>query len=145
MPLYEHTFIARQDISPQQVEALTEEAKKIVEDKGGKTVKEEYWGLRSLQYRIKKNRKGHYQLLGLDAPAEAVHELERQLRIHDDVLRYMTIKVEEIDPETPSAILVKREDRKRRGDRGDRGDRGPRPERGDRDDRGPRPDRAERA
>ena len=121
MPLYEHTFIARQDISPAQVEALTETLQKIVTDNGGKIAKSEYWGLRTLQYKINKNRKGHYSLLNIDAPADAIAELERQERINDDVLRALTIRVEEHD-EKPSPVLSRR-DRNDRGDRGDRGDR----------------------
>lgn len=138
MPLYEHIFIARQDISPAQVEALTETLQKIVTDNGGKIEKSEYWGLRSLQYKINKNRKGHYSLFNIDAPAAAVHELERQEKINEDVLRALSIRVEELDPE-PSPVLSRR-DRDGRGDR-DRGDR----DRGDRDrgdrDRGDRGDR----
>lgn len=120
MPLYEHIFIARQDISPAQVEGLTETLAKIVTDHGGKIEKSEYWGLRNLQYKIKKNRKGHYSLFNITAPAEAVHELERQERINDDVLRGLTIRVEE-HSEDPSPVLSRR-DRNDRGDR-DRGDR----------------------
>lgn len=114
MPLYEFTFIGRQDISNQQVDELVETATRIVEDNQGKVVKNEYWGLKNLTYRIAKNRKGHYQHLGIDAPSAALQELERQFRIHDDVLRYLTVRVDEIDPETPSAILQKKEERKRR-------------------------------
>ncbi|MGF1545021.1 MAG: 30S ribosomal protein S6 [Parvularculaceae bacterium] len=112
MPLYEHVFIARQDISPAQVEALTETLQKIVMDNGGKIAKSEYWGLRNLQYKIKKNRKGHYGLLNIDGPPAAVEELERQERINDDVLRALTVRVDEHD-ETPSPVLSRR-------DRGDR-------------------------
>jgi small subunit ribosomal protein S6 len=139
MPLYEHVFIARQDISPAQVEALTETLAKIVADHGGKIEKSEYWGLRSLQYKIKKNRKGHYSLFNIDGPAAAVLELERIEKINDDVLRSMTIRVEELDAE-PSPVLSRRD----RGDRdGERGGFGDRPERGGfgGGDRGPRGDR----
>ncbi len=145
MPLYEHVFIARQDMSPAQVEALTETLTKIVADNGGKVEKSEYWGLRSLQYKINKNRKGHYSLFNVDGPAAAIQELERQEKINDDILRSLTIRVEALDPE-PSPVLSRRDrdgDRPRgdrdRGDRGDRGDRdrGDR-DRGDRFDRGPR-------
>ncbi|VAV97932.1 SSU ribosomal protein S6p [hydrothermal vent metagenome] len=121
MPLYEHVFIARQDISPAQVEGLTETLAKIVTDNGGKIEKSEYWGLRSLQYKIAKNRKGHYSLFNIEAPAGAVQELERQERINEDVLRAMTIRVEELNPE-PSPVLSRR-DRNDRNDRNDRGDR----------------------
>ncbi|MEM9014124.1 MAG: 30S ribosomal protein S6 [Pseudomonadota bacterium] len=117
MPLYEHVFIARQDISPAQVEALTETLQKIVLDNGGKVEKSEYWGLRSLQYKIKKNRKGHYSLFNIDGPAGVIEELERQEKINDDILRAMTLRVEELDPE-PSPVLSRRD----RGDK-DRGDR----------------------
>ncbi len=139
MPLYEHIFIARQDISPAQVEGLTETLAKIVTDNGGKIEKSEYWGLRNLQYKIKKNRKGHYSLFNISAPAGAIFELERQEKINDDVLRALTVKVDELDEE-PSPVLSRR-DRNDRGDR-DRGDRGDR-DRGDRDrgDRGHRGDR----
>ncbi|MEO1014975.1 MAG: 30S ribosomal protein S6 [Pseudomonadota bacterium] len=134
MPLYEHIFIARQDISPAQVEALTETLQKIVTDNGGKIAKSEYWGLRNLQYKIKKNRKGHYGLMNIEAPADAIHELERQEKINEDVLRYMTLRVEEHN-EAPSPVLSRRDkgdrDRGRDRDRGDRGDR----DRGDRGDR----------
>ncbi|HNR76374.1 MAG TPA: 30S ribosomal protein S6 [Parvularculaceae bacterium] len=108
MPLYEHIFIARQDISPAQVEGLTETLQKIVTDNGGKVAKSEYWGLRSLQYKIKKNRKGHYSLFNIDAPAPVIEELERQEKINDDILRSLTIRVEELD-DTPSPVLSRRD------------------------------------
>ena len=128
MALYEHVVISRQDISPQQAEALNDTIKEIVEAQGGSVAKIEYWGLRNLTYRIKKNRKGHYSLLALNAPGDAVKELERQLSINEDVLRYMTVRVEELDLEL-SPILARRErDRDRRDD--DRPERGERPERG---------------
>jgi len=136
MPYYEHVFIARQDISPAQNETLTEELQGIVTANGGKIEKTEYWGLKNLQYKIKKNRKGHYTLFGLDAPAGAVSELERQMRINEDILRFLTIRVDEIDSE-PSAILTRRDRDDRRGGRDrDRGGRGG--DRGDRGDRGGR-------
>ncbi|HEY4078076.1 MAG TPA: 30S ribosomal protein S6 [Rhizomicrobium sp.] len=97
MALYEHLLIARQDISAQQVDALATHLKTIVEGEGGKIEKQEYWGLRGLAYRIKKNRKGHYVLLNINAPAGAVIELERQLKINEDVLRYITVKVDQFD------------------------------------------------
>ncbi len=121
MPLYEHIFIARQDISPAQVEGLTETLAKIVTDHGGKIEKSEYWGLRNLQYKIKKNRKGHYSLFNINAPAQAIEELERQEKINDDVLRMLTVKVDELNAD-PSPVLSRRD----RGDKGDRGDRGDR-------------------
>jgi small subunit ribosomal protein S6 len=97
MALYEHLLIARQDISAQQVDALATHLKTIVEGEGGKVEKQEYWGLRGLAYRIKKNRKGHYVLLNINAPGTAVAELERQLKINEDVLRYITVKVDQFD------------------------------------------------
>ena len=97
MALYEHLLIARQDISAQQVDALATHLKTIVEGEGGKIEKQEYWGLRTLAYRIKKNRKGHYVLLNLNSPAKAIFELERQLKINEDVLRFMTVKVDQFD------------------------------------------------
>jgi small subunit ribosomal protein S6 len=138
MAYYEHVVIARQDISPQQAEALNDQLKAIVEEHGGAVAKIEYWGLRNLSYRINKNRKGHYSLMALDAPAPAVKEMERQLSLNEDVLRYMTVRVEELDLEL-SPVLARRdreggrEGREGRGDRGDRGDREPRPERVDDD------------
>ena len=137
MALYEHVFLARQDISAQQVDALVEQYKGVIEANGGKVGRIENWGLKSLTYRIKKNRKAHYALMDIDAPAAAVQEMERQMRISEDVLRYMTIAVEKHE-EGPSAMMQKRD----RDDRGPRegGDRGPRREFGDRD-RGPRPPR----
>jgi small subunit ribosomal protein S6 len=133
MPFYEHVFLARQDASAQQVEELTAQLKGVVEGLGGKVTKTEYWGVRSLTYRISKNRKAHFTLLNLDAPAAAVVEIERQERISEDVVRYLTVRVEELE-EGPSAMMRKSERDRDRDDRGDRGDRGPR----DRDDRGPR-------
>ena len=114
MAFYEHVLIARQDISPQQVDALLEDITRTVQELGGRVEKSEYWGLRNLSYRVRKNRKGHYCLLNLNAPAEAVHELERKQRINEDVLRYLTIRVEELDEE-PSPVLARRErdDRRR--------------------------------
>ena len=97
MALYEHLLIARQDISAQQVDALATHLKTIVEGEGGKVEKQEYWGLRGLAYRIKKNRKGHYVLLNINAPSKAVVELERQLKINEDVLRFLTVKVDQFE------------------------------------------------
>jgi small subunit ribosomal protein S6 len=130
MALYEHVFLARQDISGQQVDTLIEQFKGILESNGGSVGKVENWGLRSTAYRINKNRKAHYVLMNVDAPAEAVSEMERQMRISDDILRYMTIRVEQHE-DGPSAIMRK-SDRDDRGDRGDRTDRGPRRDRDDR-------------
>jgi len=115
MALYEHVLIARQDISAQQAEALNDQLKALIEEQGGTVAKIEYWGLRNLSYRIKKNRKGHYSLLAIDAPAPAVKEMERQLSINEDVLRYGTFKVEELDLEL-SPILARR-DRERERER----------------------------
>ena len=137
MALYEHVFLARQDVSSQQVEALTDQFKAIIEQNGGKIAKVEQWGLKSLTYRIKKNRKAFYVLMDVDAPAGAIQEVERQQRYNEDILRFMTIKVEAHE-EGPSAMMQKRDrdDRPRRED-GDRpfprrdGDR-PRREDGDR-------------
>jgi small subunit ribosomal protein S6 len=116
MPLYEHVFLARQDASTQQVEELTTQMTGIVEGLGGKIVKMENWGVRSLTYRMNKNRKAHFVLLNIDAPSAAVAEVERQERISEDVIRYLTVRVEEHE-EGPSAML-------RKSDRDDRGERG---------------------
>lgn len=124
MPLYESVFIARQDIAAPQVDSLADNFQQVIEGQGGNVAKREYWGLRTLSYKIKKNRKGHYVLMNIEAPAEAMHEVERQMRIHDDVLRYLTIRVDEHE-EGPSAILRNKgsEDRPRRGRDGDGRDR----------------------
>ena len=151
MPLYEHVFLARQDLAQAQVDALAENATKIIEDNGGKVVRTETWGLRNLAYRIAKNRKAHYVALDVDAPAPAIAELERQTNINEDVIRFLTIRVDEHET-GPSAMMRRGErDRERgpRGDgdrggfRGDRGDRGDRGERGDRGDRAPRTEEME--
>ena len=119
MPLYETVIIARQDISSQQVETLTEAASAFISDGGGKVAKVEQWGLRNLAYKIKKNRKGHYVLLNIDAPADAMKEMERNLRLNEDVLRHMTIKVDELE-EGDSVMLQSRSSRpERRRDRDD--------------------------
>ena len=123
MPLYEHVFLARQDLAQAQVDALAENATKIITDNGGKVVKTETWGLRSLAYRMSKNRKAHYVMLDLDAPAPAVAELERQTNINEDVIRFMTIKVEEHE-NGPSAMMRRSEKERSRSDRGDRPERG---------------------
>jgi small subunit ribosomal protein S6 len=115
MPLYEHVFLARQDLATAQVDALTESLTKIVEDHQGRVEKTEYWGLRSLAYRIKKNRKAHYVMLNITAPAGTVAELERNVRLNEDVLRYMTIRVDALEAE-PSAMMRRDRDG-RRGDR----------------------------
>jgi len=147
MALYENVFIARQEISSAQVDALADQFSTILGENGGALKKKEYWGLRSLAFRIKKNRKGHYVLLNIDAPPAALHELERQMRINEDILRFLTIRVDELE-EGPSAMMQSRgrDDRPRRFDDRPRryDDRGPRSydDRGPRsyDDRGPRGD-----
>jgi small subunit ribosomal protein S6 len=149
MPLYEHVYLARQDVSAQQVEDLTKQFTTVIEGLGGKVTKNEYWGVKSLNFRIRKNRKAHFTLLNVDAPPAALTEVGRQQRINEDVLRYLTVRVDELE-EGPSAMMRKVErDRERDersggrfGDRGDRfgggggfgGDRGDRPPRRDRDD-----------
>lgn len=132
MPLYEHVFLARQDISSQQVEGLTEQFKSVLEENGGRLARSEYWGLKNLSYRISKNRKAHYVLMNIDAPHPAVAEMERQMGLNEDVLRFLTLRVDELRDE-PSPMVQGRQGRDR-GDR-DRGDRGDR-DRGDRGDRG---------
>jgi small subunit ribosomal protein S6 len=133
MPLYENVFIARQDISGAQVDALADQFTQLISEQGGEVKKRENWGLRNLAYRMNKNRKGHYVLFNIDAPAPAVAELERTMRINEDVLRYLTIRVDELE-EGPSPVMLNRggrEDRPRR-DRDRYDDRG----RDDRDERG---------
>lgn len=119
MPYYESVFIARPEISAAQVEALTDSMKEIITEGGGSVEKIEYWGLKGLAYRIKKNRKGHYSLLNLDAPAEAIKEMERNMLINEDIMRFMTIRVDELETE-PSIMMRNkgaRDDRPRRDDR----------------------------
>ena len=113
MPQYECVLIARNDVTQQQVEAVADQVAAELESQGGSVAKREYWGLRSLSYRIKKNRKGHYMLLGLDAKPAAVNEVERQLRLNEDVLRFLTIRVDKLD-EAPSAILARKSDDRER-------------------------------
>jgi small subunit ribosomal protein S6 len=154
MPLYEHVYLARQDVSAQQVEELTTQLTGVIEQLGGKVTKNEYWGVKTLTYRMRKNRKAHFTLLNVDAPSAAIVEIERQERINEDVLRYLTVRVDELE-EGPSAMMRKADrDRERDergggrfgdrdrgfgggdrfgGDRGDRGFGGDRPRR-DRDD-----------
>ncbi len=115
MPLYEHIFMARQDVTPQQVETMVDQYKGVIEQNGGTVEKTEMWGVKSLAYRIKKNRKAHFTMFNLNAPAPAVAEMERQMRINEDILRFMTIKVEELETE-PSVMMQKR-DRDERKDR----------------------------
>lgn len=160
MPLYECVFIARQDISTAQAETLADDMAKIITDNGGSVPKRESWGLRNLAFRMNKNRKGHYVLFNIDAPAPAVQEMERVMRLNEDILRTLTVRVDALE-EGQSAILQQRNERPERG--GPRGPRGPggpggggrfgdrpprdfgdRPPRGDFGDRPPRGDRAPR-
>jgi small subunit ribosomal protein S6 len=128
MALYEHIFLARQDISGQQVEALTAQFKSVIESFGGKVEKVEYWGVRSLAYRIKKNRKAHFSLLNIDAPPAALSEMERQMGINEDIIRFLTVRVEALE-QGPSAMMRKRDDDERgRGGRGDKTSKRPRDE-----------------
>ena len=146
MPLYEHVFLARQDVSAQQVEELTTQLTGVIEQLGGKVTKLEQWGVKSLSYRVRKNRKAHFTFMNVDAPSAALSEIERQERLNEDVLRYLTIRVDEHE-EGPSAMMRKSD--RDRDDRGggfrdrDRGDRGGGFRDRDRGDRGPR-DRAPR-
>ncbi len=143
MPHYEHVFLARQDLATAQVDALSETFTKIITDHDGRVAKNEYWGLRSLAYRINKNRKAHYVMFNLDAPPAAITELERQVGLSEDILRFMTVRVDTLE-EGPSAMMRRNESRERDGERGGDRDR-PRGDRPDRDradrggDRGDRP------
>jgi small subunit ribosomal protein S6 len=119
MSLYEHVFICRQDISQQQVETLTENLTAILTEQGGSIEKTEYWGLRSLAYRVKKNRKGHYSLLNITADHTAISEMERQMTLNDDILRFMTIRVEEHDVEPSAPLSSKNKDERKRRDYND--------------------------
>lgn len=132
MAHYEHVFLARQDLSQAQVDALAEGATKIVEDHKGSVIRTETWGLKQLAYKIEKNRKAHFVMLAMDAPGDTVAELERQASINEDIIRFLTIKVDEHE-DGPSVMM-------RKGDRGGRGRR----DREDGDDRGPREDRGGR-
>jgi small subunit ribosomal protein S6 len=132
MPCYEHVFLARQDLATGQVDALTAGFTGIIEAGGGTVAKTEYWGVKSLTYRIKKNRKAHFVLLNIDAPAPAIAELERNVGLSEDVIRYLTVRVDELEA-GPSAMM-------RKVERAERGP-GDRPERGDRRPGGPRPPR----
>src|SRR3712207_5902993 len=122
MPLYEHVFLARQDVTAQQVEGMVDQYRGVVEQNGGKVEKTEMWGVKSLAYRIKKNRKAHFTLLNLDAPPAAVAEMERQMRINEDVLRFITVRVDSLESE-PSVMMQKRDrDERRDRERGRRRD-----------------------
>ncbi len=169
MPLYEHVFLARQDVSNAQVEALTKEYTGLIEEGGGKVTKSEYWGLKSLAYKIKKSRKAHFSLLNIDAPHDAVAEMERRMGLSTEILRFLTLKVDE--HETEPSVMMRKGDRDDRRDggrgfggrggggfrggggggggggfRGDRDSGRPRPPRGDREggERPPRPPREEK-
>ncbi len=131
MPAYEHVFLARQDLAQAQVDTLAEAAAKIVEDHKGKVVKTETWGLRQLAYKIDKNRKAHFVMLAIDAPGDTITELERQAALNEDVIRYMTIRLEQ--HEDGPSVMMRKNERSERGDRGGRGGRSN--ERGDRDNR----------
>ena len=150
MALYEHVFIARQDLSNAQAEGLVEHFGQIIADNGGSVTGTEYWGLRTLAYKINKNRKGHYGFMRTDAPPAAVKEMERLMGLHEDIMRVLTIKVDAHE-DGPSAVVQAKNSRDDRGPRGgggfrggdrggDRGDRG-----GDRGDRAPRGDRPQRS
>jgi len=144
MPLYEHVFMSRQDVSAQQVETLTTTFKTIIEEGGGTVAKNEYWGLRTLTYRIKKNRKAHYCLFNIDAPHAAVAEMERQMSLSDDVLRFLTLKMDELEA-GPSAMMQSRSarDDDRRPRRDTRPPQGERPPRAPRDSEKPETKEAE--
>ena len=116
MPLYEHVFISRQDLSNTQAEGLIEHFSTVLADNGGKVIENEYWGVKTMAYHNNKNRKGHYAFLRTDAPATAVQEMERLMRLHDDVMRVLTIKVDE-HAEGPSVQMQKRDDRGERRER----------------------------
>jgi small subunit ribosomal protein S6 len=116
MAFYENVFIARQDLAQAQVDALADQFTATLKELGGEVKKREYWGLRSLSFRIKKNRKAHYLMLCIDAPAKAIAEIERQMGINEDILRHLTVRVDAID-EAPSAMMQKRDEREGRGDR----------------------------
>lgn len=134
MPFYEHVYLARQDLTTAQVDTLSEKMTGIIESQGGKVQKTEYWGLRTLAYKIKKNRKAHYVLFNIEAPTAAVAEFERQFRLEEDIIRFQTVRVDALDPE-PSPI-IRRDERSGRGPHGGAGRGGPRR------DRGPKPVRS---
>ena len=116
MPLYEHVMIARQDLSNTQAESLIEHFSTVLADNGGKVVENEYWGVKTMAYKINKNRKGHYAYLRSDAPAPAVQEMERLMRLHEDVMRVLTIKVDAHE-DGPSVQMQKRDEREGRRER----------------------------
>lgn len=133
MPLYEHVFLGRQDISAQQFEGLIETYQSIIKDNGGSVEKTEYWGLKNLAYKIKKNRKAHFALMNIDAPRDAVAEMERQMGISTDVIRFLTLRIDELES-GPSAMMKRGDRDDRRGGRRDR-DGGPRPRARDSEDK----------
>ena len=140
MSLYEHVFLARQDLSQAQVDALAENATKIITDNKGKVIKTESWGLRTLTYKIQKNRKAHFVMLDVDASGDTIAELERQTRMNEDIIRYMTVRVDK--HEVGPSVMMRKSDRPERSERGGFG--GDRPDRGDRDRGAPRGDRGDR-
>jgi small subunit ribosomal protein S6 len=142
MPFYEHVYLARQDLSAQQVEELSAQYKGLIEQMGGTVAKTEYWGVKSLTFRMRKNRKAHFTLMNIDAPSTAIAEVERQERLSEDVLRTLTVRVDELEA-GPSAMMRKADRDERRGERSERGgfDRGDRGGFGRGRDRGPREDR----
>jgi small subunit ribosomal protein S6 len=135
MPLYEHVYLARQDVTTQQVDELTAQLKAVIEQMGGTVASSEYWGVKSLSYRLRKNRKAHFTLMNVDAPPAALAEIERQERLNEDVLRYLTVRVEELEA-GPSAMMRKADRERDREER--RGER-----RREREGRGPREDSEE--
>jgi small subunit ribosomal protein S6 len=139
MPLYEHVYLARQDLSQQQVDELSAQYKGLIEKMGGSVPKTEYWGVKSLTFRIRKNRKAHFTLMNIDASPAAIMEVERQERLSEDILRALTVRVEELEA-GPSAMMRKADRDDRRGERGERGG-FDRDRRRDRDGRAPREDR----
>lgn len=140
MPLYEHTFLARQDVTQAQVETLMKEFSSCIEEGQGKVTKQEYWGVKTLAFKIKKNRKAHYAFFNIEAPPAAVAEMERRMGINGDVIRFLTVRVDAL--ETEPSIMMRKQDREERGDRGGfgggRGFGGPRGDRGGFGDRPPR-------
>ncbi len=122
MPFYENVFIARQDVSSQQVDAMTEEFTKLISESGGEVPKTEYWGVRGLAYKIKKNRKGHYVLMNIETQPESMLELERQMRLHEDIIRYLTVRVNKL--EDGQSVMMQSRGRSGRTERGERVDRG---------------------
>jgi small subunit ribosomal protein S6 len=143
MPLYESTFIARPDISSQQVDGLAEQFQELLRGAGGDVPRSEYWGLRSLAYRIKKNRKGHYYFMHIEAPPDAISEMERTMRINEDIIRYMTVRVDEFDP-NPVPLTQSRGGRGRDRDSRGPGGRGGFGGREGRDAAAPSPDRSDK-